>query len=580
MGITNKAANSEGNSPLCCPQDRSDMSDMPEECQRAAQSVAGLVWICNQAGHLQTLVRMGIPAPESEEATRDSENCSAPPPDHIAPLAGPTVPASSSLQQEADRSTALPLHWLSLLNESSKERLRSCWARDGKERAYSGWLEFVVPQFSHRGCLTRLLPYKAADVSGRGWIGIALDFESFEKIISKGTKDSESAEVFELAAKATNDILWDWNLITQELQWGENFYSKFGYTREEITPDISSWKTRIHPEDLDRVTRGIEESIAQRKAQWEDQYRFRMNSGEYVIIHDRGYIKLTADGTPNRMVGAMIDITKETQATEEILRLSLEMKQLIAKRDIEIASATSALEALSYSVSHDLRAPIRHILGFVELLKRSNGERLNDEGLRYLARIIESGKRMGDLIEALLALSRLGRVKMQVSRLNLSAMVESIQKDFWIDVSGRKIQWKIHPLPDLWGDEILIRQVFTNLIDNALKYTRLRDTATIEIGVEDRANAWEFFVSDNGVGFDMKYSHRLFQVFQRLHSEKEFEGFGVGLANVHRIIGLHGGKVWAEAAPDKGATVFFTLPKSNVMSKANEVTPDQSRANP
>lgn len=580
MGFTNKAANSEGNSPHCCPQDLSDMSDMTEECQRAAQSVAGLVWICNQAGHLQTLVRMGIPAPESEEATRDPENCSAPPADHIAPLAGPTVPASSSLQQEPDQSTTHPLHWVSLLNESSKERALSCWTRDGKEHAYSGWLEFAVPQFPHRRCLTRLLPYKAADVSSRGWIGIALDFESFEKIISRGTKDSESAEVFELAAKATNDILWDWNLITQELWWGENFYSKFGYTRDEITPDISSWKTRIHPEDLDRVTRGIEESITQRKAQWEDQYRFRINSGEYVIIHDRGYIKLTADGIPNRMVGAMIDITKETQATEEILRLSLEMKQLIAKRDIEIASATSALEAFSYSVSHDLRAPIRHILGFVELLKRSNGERLNDEGLRYLARIIASGKRMGDLIEALLALSRLGRVKMQVSRLHLAAMVESIQKDFWIDVSGRKIQWKIHPLPDLWGDEILIRQVFTNLIDNALKYTRFRDTATIEIGVKDRANTWEFFVSDNGVGFDMKYSHRLFQVFQRLHSEKEFEGFGVGLANVHRIIGLHGGKVWAEAAPDKGTTVFFTLPKSNVMTKANEMAPGQSRANP
>jgi PAS domain S-box-containing protein len=368
--------------------------------------------------------------------------------------------------------------------------------------------------------------------------------------------------------------------MTQELWWGENFYSRFGYAREEIASDISAWKTRIHPEDLERVTRGIEESIEQRKENWEAQYRFRKSSGQYAIIHDRGYIKLRADGTPKRMVGAMIDITNETEAYKEILRLNEEMKQLVARRNIEIASATSALEAFSYSVSHDLRAPIRHIIGFVELLKRSNGDRLNDEGLRYLARIIESGKRMGDLIEALLALSRLGRVEMQISQLNLAAMVEALQTDFSIELSGRRIEWKINPLPNLSGDEILIRQVFVNLIDNALKYTRLKEVAIIEIGAEDRGDAWEFFIKDNGVGFDMKYSHRLFQVFQRLHSEKEFEGFGVGLANAHRIIGLHGGTIWAEAELDKGATIFFTLPKSNTLNERSRETPNERHVKP
>jgi signal transduction histidine kinase len=578
MGFTDKPTNSEDKPSIGC---------QPNEWQQAAESVSGLLWICDQAGSVEALVRMGMPATESAQQSKDF--ASGPPyqrgPSHT--LGGATAqPAPDSTQataqaQAAAQSQAPTEHWVNLLDESSKQRALSRWAGSQRENTpFFDWLKFPGPNSRPLRCLTRLIPYKTATERGRGWIGIALDFQSLGNMTSEGKPDSAKTELFELAAKATKDVLWDWDLITQELWWGENFYSKFGYTRKEISPDISSWKTRIHPGDLERVTRGIEESIVQRKENWEAQYRFRMSSGEYAIIHDRGYIKLRADGTPKRMVGAMIDITKETEAHTEILRLNSEMKQLVARRNIEIASATSALEAFSYSVSHDLRAPIRHIIGFVELLKRSNGDRLNDEGLRYLSRIIDSGKRMGDLIEALLALSRLGRVEMRISQLNLESIVEAVQRDFSIDLSGRRIEWKIHPLPKLWGDEILIRQVFVNLIDNALKYTRLREVATIEIGAEDRGNAWELFIRDNGVGFDMRYSHRLFQVFQRLHSEKEFEGFGVGLANVHRIIGLHGGTVWAEAEPNKGATIFFTLPKSNILSKPNGTTPDQPHVNP
>jgi PAS domain S-box-containing protein len=540
MGFTDKPANSEDQSSHGC---------RPNEWQKAAESVAGLLWICDEAGYLEALARMGMPAPESA--------------------------------QPASQVSAQPKHWVSLLDESSQQSALSCWARNASENApFSGWLKFPAANGVPQCWLTRIVPYKAAGERGRGWVGIALDFKHLENMTSGGKRDFEKTELFELAAKATNDVLWDWNLMTQELWWGENFYSRFGYAREEIASDISAWKTRIHPEDLERVTRGIEESIEQRKENWEAQYRFRKSSGQYAIIHDRGYIKLRADGTPKRMVGAMIDITNETEAYKEILRLNEEMKQLVARRNIEIASATSALEAFSYSVSHDLRAPIRHIIGFVELLKRSNGDRLNDEGLRYLARIIESGKRMGDLIEALLALSRLGRVEMQITQLNLAAMVEALQRDFSIELSGRRVEWKINPLPNLFGDEILIRQVFVNLIDNAVKYTRLKEVAIIAIGAEDRGDAWEFFIKDNGVGFDMKYSHRLFQVFQRLHSEKEFEGFGVGLANAHRIIGLHGGTIWAEAELDKGATIFFTLPKSNTLNERSRETPNERHVKP
>ena len=539
MGFANRP-DSEENASHCVQTDK---------WREAAESLAGLLWICDETGQIETLVRFGSPA-----AGQASEGAASP---------------------------AIGGHWVELLADCCKEQALLDWRISQTEKTpFSGWLQFASAQAPPRCYLTRLLLSKTEGASGSGWLGLALDVQSLREMRLSATEPGSKTDLFELAAKATNDVLWDWDLKTQALWWGDTFYSKFGYTREETSPDISSWKTRIHPEDLERVTQGIEDAIRHRKENWEAAYRFRLSSGEYAIIHDRGYIKVNAAGSPERMVGAMIDITKETRAREEILRLNREMKQHIARRDIEIAAATSALEAFSYSVSHDLRAPIRHIISFAELLNRSNSDRLNEDGLRYLARIVESGQRMRELIEALLELSRLGRVKMQGSQLNLTSMVETIQRDFSVDLSGRRIEWTIHPLPNPWGDEILIRQVFVNLIDNAVKYTRTRKVALIEIGAEDRGNAWELFVRDNGVGFDMKYSNRLFQVFQRLHSETEFEGFGVGLANVNQIIGLHGGRVWAEAEPDKGTTIFFTLPKSNPLSNSKGAPSEQLHINP
>lgn len=521
----------------------------------AALLLGGFLWLCDKDGHVASLLPITGAHPDSAPQTALSP--------HLNPVGGTGG------------------HWLELVEPSERGLARSAWEQSKRAGApFEGVLRMCVLEAQPVRYFVRLLPYGAMGAMGAmgtttgaaksaslapgeaGWIGIALEAESAETSISSEHHSAARMALLELAAKATNDVLWDWNLLTQKLWWGENFYLKFGYSREETGPDIQSWKKLIHPEDLDRVAGGIEECIRAGGEHWEDHYRFRMRSGEYAVIHDRGYIQRSEYGMPERMVGAMIDVTRENRARDEILRLNRELEQQVSRRNIEIASATTALEAFSYSVSHDLRAPIRHIVGFVELLKRSDGGRLSEEGRRYLALIVESGERMGGLIDALLSLSRLGRREMNVSQVNLCELVEGIRKDFAVELSSRQVEWAIHPLPTPWGDRVLIRQIFVNLIDNAVKYTRVKEVAHIEIGAVDKGNEWEFFVRDDGVGFDMRYSQKLFHVFQRLHSEKDFEGYGVGLANVHRIVSIHGGRVWADSAVGHGTTLFFTLPKS------------------
>jgi light-regulated signal transduction histidine kinase (bacteriophytochrome) len=233
----------------------------------------------------------------------------------------------------------------------------------------------------------------------------------------------------------------------------------------------------------------------------------------------------------------------------------------LQRRGELLEAANKELEAFSYSVSHDLRAPLRHIDGYASLLSKAAGGALNDKASRYLQTISDSAKQMGQLIDDLLVFSRMGRQEMLHTTVNLDQLVKTILYDLRLDLQGRTISWTIEPLPEVPGDPAMLRQVFMNLITNAIKFTSTRPSATIEIGV-DRSTSAELivFVRDNGVGFDMQYVGKLFGVFQRLHRVDEFEGTGIGLANVRRIVHRHGGRTWAEGVPGKGATFFVALP--------------------
>jgi PAS domain S-box-containing protein len=259
------------------------------------------------------------------------------------------------------------------------------------------------------------------------------------------------------------------------------------------------------------------------------------------------------------------DITERKRAEAENLRLNLELEQRVAER-------TEQLESFSYSVSHDLQAPLRHILGFVELLRQDAGPSLSEKSLRHLGIIIESGKRMRALIDDLLTFSRIGQSEIKKKEVNLEALVRRTLVDFQPETKGRNIVWTIDTLPKVWADPDLLLLVLGNLISNALKFTTGCPEARIEIGCAAAENVeTAIYIRDNGAGFDPKYIGKLFGVFQRLHRQDEFEGTGIGLANVQRIIRRHGGRVWAEGLVNQGATFYFSIPKPNDAVKPKEM---------
>ncbi|MDX9881318.1 MAG: ATP-binding protein [Prolixibacteraceae bacterium] len=249
------------------------------------------------------------------------------------------------------------------------------------------------------------------------------------------------------------------------------------------------------------------------------------------------------------------------KAEEEIRELNAILEKKVAERTALLEAANKEMEAFSYSVSHDLRAPLRHINGYVELLLKRNSDQLNEKGQHYLNAISESSSQMGALIDNLLQFSRTGRTEMRRGKTDMNKQVQDALSILEQDMSGRKIEWAIGTLPVVFADQALIRQVWVNLIGNAIKYTGPCETAIIEIGADENQEEFIFYIRDNGAGFNMEYVHKLFGVFQRLHSNDEFEGTGIGLANVKQIVKKHNGRAWAEGEVGKGATFYFSLPK-------------------
>jgi PAS domain S-box-containing protein len=293
---------------------------------------------------------------------------------------------------------------------------------------------------------------------------------------------------------------------------------------------------------------------------WEGEFRAKRTDGTAFI--SRGFATSLHD-TQGKLIGYQstnLDVTKEREAEEKIILLNTELEDRVAKRTSQLETLNKELEAFSYSVSHDLRAPLRHVSGYVELLNKHFQSDLPEKGQHYLNSIADSVHVMGVLIDDLLQFSRSGRTKMQQSDFDMNEIVNEVKESLSKDNPDRKIEWVFGELPFVNGDKAMLRLVWMNLLSNAVKFTYTKKKARIEIGVHEENQELVFFVRDNGVGFDMQYAQKLFGVFQRLHRSEEFEGTGIGLANVRRIVIRHGGRTWAEAEIDKGAVFYFSIP--------------------
>ncbi len=246
-----------------------------------------------------------------------------------------------------------------------------------------------------------------------------------------------------------------------------------------------------------------------------------------------------------------------TKALQQVASLNIELVRQAA----HLEASNKELETFSYSVSHDLRAPLRHISGYIQLLVEESPD-LGEAASDYAKRIAKSTAHMDQLIDNLLAFSQTGKTVLRWELVDTTALVEQVREELVLDAQGRSIDWKIGPLPPVSADRSLLKQAWLNLLGNAIKYTRGRHPAVISIGCTEQSAEFEFYVGDNGAGFDMRHADKLFGVFQRLHLRDDFEGTGIGLANVHRIIQRHGGRIWAKGEKGVGATFFFTLPKT------------------
>ncbi|MFB9995412.1 ATP-binding protein [Deinococcus oregonensis] len=303
-----------------------------------------------------------------------------------------------------------------------------------------------------------------------------------------------------------------------------------------------------------------------------DKTTDQLQAEQVAHVHATATLPLLVRGEPRGVFAAVMFNEHRWTGTDKAvldtvvrsLGLALEGAQSLVQLTEErrkLEAVNEELEAFSYSVSHDLRTPVRHILGFNALLRRALNGQLNEQAERYLSVIEQAARRMNTLIDALLELSHTARLPLQDGVVDLGDLAQAIVTELEADALNRQVEWQLAPLPLVVGDSNTLRQVLVNLLSNALKYTRTRDVAQIRVWAEERPEEWEVFVGDNGVGFDPRYADKLFGVFQRLHRQDEFEGTGVGLANVRRIVTRHGGQVKATGQPDQGATFSLTLPK-------------------
>jgi len=366
----------------------------------------------------------------------------------------------------------------------------------------------------------------------------------------------ESETNFRALSELVPQLVWACMPDGLNVYFNQRWVEYTGLTLEESYG--RGWNTPFHPDDKQPAWDAWNHAVATGDT-YRVESRLRATDGSYRWFLMRGVPLHDASGSIVKWFGTCTDIEDLKRAETELSELNAELDERVRRRTAELEAANKELEAFTYSVSHDLRAPLRHISGFSKILTEEYGPGLAPEAQHHLQRIQEGTFRMGLLVDDLLNLGRVGRHEVRLQVTGLNSIVNEVVDELKLECEGRQVEWKLASLPFVECDPALMKQVFQNLLSNAVKFTRPRSPAVIEVGQKDEEGTAAVFIRDNGVGFNMKYADKLFGVFQRLHRAEDFEGTGVGLATVQRIVQKHGGRIWAEAELDKGATFFFTL---------------------
>jgi PAS domain S-box-containing protein len=395
-----------------------------------------------------------------------------------------------------------------------------------------------------------------------GEIGILTDAfnNMLEQIHTQNQALSESGERIRAVLNSAMSAVIVIDESGRITDWNGRAEIIFGWSRQEVlgkelTDTIIPVSYRsMHQEGLKRYLKTGVGPVLDRVI---EITAIRRNGEEFPVDLS---VSALRSGNKTAFCGFITDITERKKAEEEIRQFNQHLEQMVKDRTTELEMANKELEAFSYSVSHDLRAPLRSIHGYMNIFSEDYAANMDAEAQRLMGIILNNAKRMGQLIDELLAFSKLGRQELVKTNISMHDMAMNVWEDLRRNEGSRDVQLILHPLADAYADNGTIKQVWINLLANALKYSKHRDKAIVEVGSEENDSVKTYYVRDNGAGFDMQFYDKLFGVFQRLHSNKEFEGTGVGLAIVQRIVLKHGGKIWAESKPNEGAIFYFTLP--------------------
>jgi PAS domain S-box-containing protein len=390
-----------------------------------------------------------------------------------------------------------------------------------------------------------------------GWFTAVRRRVERELVQSRSELEKEVAERTQQASllDLTHDSICVRNMGNVVTFWNRGAEELYGWRAGEVIGKVTTHGLlqTVFPAPLEEINTELLST-----GRWDGELKHTKADGSVVVVSSRWSLRRDEHGKAVAILETNNDITERHRREHEIRVLNEEL----VKRATELEAINKELEAFAYSISHDLRAPLRHMVGFTELLKKNAASVRDDKIQRYVTIILEAAKRMGNLIDDLLAFSRIGRADTRKTMLSLQQLVQEALAEARQDTGGRNIVWRVGALPDWYGDRSMLRLALVNLVSNAVKFTRTRAQAEIEIACMDQTqDQVVLLIRDNGVGFDMKYVDKLFGVFQRLHTREAFEGTGIGLATVQRIVHRHGGRVWAEGEVDNGATFYFSLSK-------------------